>query len=448
MGLNNGISELIRDFGSEKIGLEMHQLMTELFPLCRSITGDGVRQSLQIISQHLPLKIQEVPTGTQVFDWEIPYEWNIRDAYVKNSSGEKVIDFQESNLHVVNYSIPVHKTITLAELKDHLFSLPEHPDWIPYQKSYFSNTWGFCLQHRKLQALKDEKYEVFIDASLEPGNLTYGEYYLEGEMEDEILISCHCCHPSLCNDNLSGMVLTAFLGKYLSSIPLRYSYRLLFIPSTIGSVTWMALNKTQLSKIRHGLVAACVGDPGHPTYKKSRNGRAEIDRAVEHILKHSGEPFSVDDFSPFGYDERQFSSPGINLPIGSLTRTSYGRFPEYHTSADNLEFVRPLYLADSLKKYLAVFDVLENNKYFFNCQPYGEPRLGKRGLTGAFGGGKDAQSIEKALLWVLNFSDGENNLLDIAERAELPFSTVKEAASALIKVGLLREQQSKSILHI
>ncbi|MBK8904172.1 MAG: DUF4910 domain-containing protein [Anaerolineaceae bacterium] len=444
MGLSRSISDLLNNLDGEQAGLKMHQLMTELYPLCRSITGDGVRQSLHIICQHIPLKIQEVPTGTQVFDWEVPKEWNIRDAYVKNAAGKKVIDFQESSLHIVNYSVPVHKKVCLPELKNHLFSLPDHPDWIPYQKSYFNNTWGFCLQHRKLLDLEDGEYEVFIDTSLEPGHLTYGEYFIQGESEDEILISCHCCHPSLCNDNLSGMVVTAFLGKYLSSLPLRYSYRFLFIPSTIGSVTWMALNKNHLQKIKHGLVVACVGDPGHPTYKKSRSGRAEIDHAVEHILKYSEEPYTIFDFSPFGYDERQYSSPGINLPVGSLTRTSYGRFPEYHTSADNLDFVRSIYLADSLKKYIAVFDVLENNQILFNCQPFGEPQLGKRGLSGAFGGSKDAKLIETALLWVLNFADGEHTLLDIAEKASLPFSIIKEAALALIQVNLLREHAEKS----
>ncbi len=422
----------------EHVGLDMHQLMTGLYPFCRSITGDGLRDSLQMLSRHIPLAIHEVPTGTQVFDWQVPEEWNVRDAYVKNASGERVIDFQASNLHLVNYSVPVNQTMSLAALRKHLHTLPDHPDWIPYHKAYYARSWGFCLSHHALQQLEEGEYEVFIDSSLEPGHLTYGEYYLPGSTDDEILISAHCCHPSLCNDNLSGMVLATFLAKHLKSRSLRYSYRFLFIPSTFGSITWLALNESKTARIKHGLVAACVGDPGHANYKRSRSGQAEIDRAVVQILKHSGQPYNVFDFSPFGYDERQYCSPGFNLPVGSLTRTSHGRFPEYHTSADNLDFVQPVYLADSFAKYMAVFDVLENNLRYLNCSPKGEPQLGKRGLYGAFGGGSDAKHYELALLWVLNLSDGEHSLLDIAERSDLPFQAVKDAAHALEKVNLLR----------
>jgi aminopeptidase-like protein len=422
------------------IGQEIYQLIYELFPICRSITGNGLRQSLRIIQEHIPLELHEVPSGTQVFDWTVPKEWNIRDAYVKNARGEKVVDFQRSNLHVVNYSVPVHKVMPLNEMKRHLHSIPEHPDLIPYKTSYYKDYWGFCLPHRTLQSLEDGDYEVFIDSSLEPGFLTYGEFYLQGQSEDEFLISCHSCHPSLCNDNLSGMALTTGLAKHLRfRSSSRYSYRFLFIPGTIGSITWLALNEDRVPRIKHGLVVACVGDPGKSTYKRSRRGDAEIDRAVIHVLKHSSQEYELEDFTPYGYDERQYCSPGFNLPVGSLTRTPHGRFPEYHTSADNLELVRPEYLADSFAKYMTVIDVLEENKKYLNTNPKCEPQLGKRGLYGSFGGKKDSNRYELAMLWILNYSDGSHSLLDIADRSGFQFDLIKQTAQILIEHNLLVE---------
>lgn len=421
-----------------EIGQEMYRLMTRLYPICRSITGDGFRASVRLLQQHIPLEIHEVPSGTPVFDWTVPKEWNIRDAYVKNARGEKVIDFQQSNLHILNYSVPIHQRMPLAELKEHLFSIPDQPDWIPYRTSYYKENWGFCLSHRQLQSLEEGEYEVYIDASLEAGHLTYGEYYLPGQTGDEVLISCHSCHPSLCNDNLSGMALATFLAKSLGQLSLRYSYRFLFIPGAIGAITWLCLNETQVSRIKHGLVAACVGDPGKSTYKRSRQGEAEIDRAVKHVLKHSGQDYEIVDFSPYGYDERQYCSPGFNLPVGSLTRTPHGRYAEYHTSADNLDLVQPAYLADSLAKYLAVVNVLENNQKYLNTNPKCEPQLGKRGLYGALGGQKEAKINELAMLWVLNLADGHHSLLDIAERSTLSFDTIQTAAAALLKHNLLQ----------
>jgi len=420
-------------------GIAMHQLISELYPLCRSITGSGVRASLQRLQQHIPLTIHEVPTGTPVFDWVVPREWNVRDAYVKNANGTKVIDFQQCNLHLLNYSTALHQTMTLEALKPHLFSLPAQPDLVPYRTAYYNEAWGFCLSHQILQSLADGDYEVYIDTSLTAGHLSYGEYYLPGETEDEVLISCHSCHPSLCNDNLSGMALSTFLAQHLRLKPRRYSYRFLFIPGTIGSITWLALHEAQVDRIKHGLVVACVGDPGHVTYKRSRQGNAEIDRAVVHSLQHSGQPFEILDFSPYGYDERQYCSPDFNLPVGSLTRTPYGRFPQYHTSADNLDFVQPAYLADSLEKYLAVIDILENNQRYRNTNPKCEPQLGRRGLYSAFGGKKDAKMTELAMLWVLNLSDGNHALLDIAEKAKLPFGVIQQAAQLLLEHELLIE---------
>ena len=421
----------------QSIGQEIYQLIESLYPICRSITGDGFRQSMQLLKSHIPLTLHEVPSGTQVFDWFVPREWNIRDAYVKNANGEKVIDFQKSNLHILNYSLPVNKKVKLSELKEHLFSLPEHSDWIPYRTSYYKENWGFCVTQKVLDDLQDEEYEVFIDSSLADGYLTYGEYLIEGELEDEFLISCHSCHPSLCNDNLSGMGVATFLAKHLSRLKLRYSYRFLFIPGTIGSITWLALNEERVPKIKHVLVMACVGDSGKMHYKKSKHGNAEIDRVVTHVLEHSGEEYEITEFSPYGYDERQYSSPGFNLAAGNLSRTPHGQFPEYHTSADNLDFIKPEMLADSLSKYAEIINVVDNNKKFINTNPKGEPQLGKRGLYSLMGGRKDASDFEMSLLWVLNMSDGQNTLLDIAERSGIAFVSIQEAGRALYDCGLL-----------
>jgi aminopeptidase-like protein len=380
-----------------------------------------------------------VPSGTQVLDWVVPKEWNIRDAYIKNSKGEKIVDFQKSNLHVLNYSIPVNRKMNLAELKEHLFSLPEHEDWIPYRTSYYKENWGFCITDRLLKSLQNDEYEVCIDSSLEDGYLLYGEYLLRGELEDEFLISCHCCHPSMCNDNLSGMGLAVQLAKNLGQRKLRYSYRFLFIPGTIGSVTWLAVNKDRAWKIRHGLVVACVGDSGKMHYKKSRRGDAEIDRVVAHILKHSEQQHEIIDFFPYGYDERQYCSPGFDLAVGSLSRTPHGQYPQYHTSADNLDFIDVNALNDSFSKYIEVINVIEGNKRYWNTNPFGEPQLGKRGLYGEFGGRKDANAYEMAMLWVLNLSDGEHSLLDIADASGYAFSLIQDVAELLFKHELLVE---------
>ncbi|HSN87865.1 MAG TPA: DUF4910 domain-containing protein, partial [Thermoanaerobaculia bacterium] len=386
----------------------MHRFIAEAYPICRSITGDGVRQTLAMIRQRIPLEIHEVPSGTPVFDWTVPREWNLRDAWVKGPDGRKVVDFQRSNLHVLNYSVPVHTKLSLSELKQHLFTLPDQPDLIPYRTSYYREAWGFCMAHREMLALPEGEYEVRIDSTLADGSLTYGEAFLPGETEREVLFSCHVCHPSLCNDNLSGIAVMTWLARELADRPRRYSYRFLFIPGTIGSITWLARNEERAGRIAHGLVAANLGDPGRFHYKKSRRGAAEIDRAVLHVLRTSGEDFGIEDFVPFGYDERQYSSPGFDLAVGSLTRTPYGRYPEYHTSADNLELVRPEALAGSLATYLRVVGVLEGNRRYLNLNPKCEPQLGRRGLYRMIGGDDAGRSRELALLWVLNLSDGRH----------------------------------------
>ena len=422
---------------------DLYALVEELYPICRSITGDGVRQTLKILEKYIALTIHEVPSGTRVFDWTVPKEWNIRDAYIKKVTGEKVVDFSNSNLHVVSYSVPVRKTLSLEALKSHLFTLPEHPEWIPYRTSYHNEQWGFCLTHKTLLELHDEEYEVCIDSSLEDGSLTYGEYYLKGEVPDEVLISCHICHPSLCNDNLSGMAVATFLAKYLVTQVRRYSYRFVFLPGTIGPITWLCLNEAQVGKIKHGLVLALLGDPGPTTYKKSRQGHAEIDRIVSHVLQHSGTPYKIVEFSPYGYDERQYCSPGFNLPVGSLMRTPNGCFPEYHTSADNLDFVKPASLADSWEKCRSVVEILEGNRTYANQNPKCEPQLGRRGLYRALSGQAERGQHEMAIFWVLNLSDGKHSLLDIAERAAMPFPIIKMAADALSAHQLLKESPVK-----
>ena len=420
-------------------GAQMHALVAELYPICRSITGDGVRRTLEVLSTYLPLQISEVPSGTAVFDWTVPREWNVRDAYVRGPDGRRVIDFGTSNLHIVSYSVPVRARMTLAELRPHLFTRPDLPDVIPYRTTYYEEGWGFAVSQRQLDSMADAEYEVVIDSSLEAGSLTYGECVVPGASDDEILISCHLCHPSLANDNLSGIAVATFLARALRAMPSRrYSCRVLFIPGTIGSITWLARNEQHVSRVKHGLVLAGVGAGNGFVYKKSRRGDADIDRVVAHVLKHAGMPVALRDFSPYGYDERQFCSPGFNLPVGCLTKAPHGEYPEYHTSADDLDFVKPAALAETLSMCVRIVDVLDRNRRYINLNPKCEPQLGRRGLYRSLGGAMDAASRELAMLWVLNLSDGRPSLLDVAERSGLPFQTIAAAADALMRHGLLQ----------
>lgn len=419
-------------------GAELHGFATKLYPICRSITGDGIRRTLKMIGERIRLQISEVASGTAVFDWTVPREWNVRDACIKDANGRRVVDFQQNNLHLLSYSAPIHMQLPLSELKQHLFTLPEHPDWIPYRTSYYKSEWGFCLTHRQMTVLTEGEYEVCIDTTLEDGHLTYGECYLPGRSSDEVLISVHACHPSLANDNLSGLVVATYLAQLLAGKNLRYSYRFLFIPGTIGAITWLARNRETAARVRHGLVLTCIGDAGGFHYKKSRRGDAEIDRAAAHVLRHCGEPSESMEFSPYGYDERQYCSPGFNLPVGCLMRSVWGTFREYHTSADNLDFIHPQQLAKSLRLCASIVEVLENNRFYQNQSPYCEPQLGKRNLYRSTGGVSINTEIN-ARLWVLNFSDGEHSLLDIAERSGLPFAAIQDAAQLLHESGVLAE---------
>jgi aminopeptidase-like protein len=417
-------------------GARMHALMSELFPICRSITGDGVRHSLGLIGQRIPLDLYEVPTGTRVLDWTVPDEWNVRDAYIRRD-GRRIVDFTSSNLHLVGYSEPVAATMSLAELRPRLHVHSERPDWIPYRTSYYTRSWGFCLAQEQLESLEDGDYEVLVDSTLEPGSLTYGECVLPGERPQEVLLTTHVCHPSLANDNLSGMALLTELGATLAEAPRRFTYRLLFIPGTIGSITWLARNERELEKIVGGLVVACAGDPGGLSYKRSRRGDAPIDRAAQYVLSRR-DGARVSDFVPWGWDERQFNSPGFDLPVGCLSRSREEEYPEYHSSADDLGLVRPEQLEDALSTLLEILDVLEADRRYVNLSPKGEPQLGMRGLYTSTGGGA-AQDEQLALLWVLNQADGEVSLLDVAERSGLEFEIVRDAAARLREAGLLEE---------
>ena len=415
----------------------MHDLVLRLYPLCRSITGDGVRETLEAVAEHIALEVREVPTGTRVLDWTVPQEWNVRDAYVADGTGRRVIDFRASNLHLVGYSVPVRRRMSLADLRPHLHTLPEHPSWVPYRTSYYRPTWGFCVASEVLDALPEGAYDVRIDSTLTDGHLTYAEHVVPGAVRDEVLVSCHTCHPSLANDNLAAIAIAVALAQHLAQVPRHYTYRFVFAPGTIGAITWLAQNRDRVGIIRHGVVLACAGDRGRLTYKQSRRGDAEIDQVLAHVLLASGRQHEIRTFSPYGYDERQYCSPGFDLGVGCLTRTPYAEYPEYHTSADNPDLVAPDCLADTLEVLSRTFSVLDRNRRYVNLCPYGEPQLGRRGLYRSVGGRSDAEAAQLAMLWVLSMSDGGNSLLEIALRSGFSFEALSDAADALLTSGLI-----------
>lgn len=409
--------------------------VTAMFPICRSITGDGLRATLRYISEHIPLHVTEVPSGAQVLDWVVPFEWNVRGAKLMSLDGRTLIDFAQNNLHLVNYSEPFDGIVSRDELDLHLHSLPEQPDLIPYVTSYYKRDWGFCLAHRDRLALRDEAYHAVIDTRLSPGSLSYGECVLPGEEDGEVLITAHACHPSLANDNLASIAVAIELAKSLATRKRRFTWRFLFAPGTIGAICWLATNRDAAARVRHGLVLACLGDPGKPSYKRSRRQDAPIDRYVSHVMGEDGAADRIHPFEPTGYDERQYCSPGFDLPMGCLMRSPGGSFPQYHTSADNLDFVQPAALADSLRRLGRIADLIERDETFRNLAPYGEPQLGSRGL---YGGDR------LPLLWVLNLADGHHSLLDMAERSGLPFTALADAADRLRAAGLLARATPKA----
>jgi aminopeptidase-like protein len=422
-------------------GAEIFAVAEAIFPICRSIAGEGVRETLRILGEHLPLERCEVPTGTRVLDWEVPKEWAIREAFIEDMNGNRILDFRSCNLAVLNYSIPVDRIMHLEELKEHIYTLPDQPDVTPYRTSYYAPHWGFCMPHLQMAAMAPGPYHVRIDSELKDGNLTYGEYVHRGETEREFLLTTHICHPSMANDNCSGLALLTLLARDLSQRRSRYTYRFLFAPGTIGALAWLAANEDRVKLIDHGLVISCVGDNGGPSYKRSRRHDAFIDRTMAHVLR-SASGSRLLDFSPYGYDERQFCSPGFNLPVGLFQRSSFATFPEYHTSADNLDFIRPEYIADSYRLLVEAIDIVERDWTPLNLFPKGEPQLGRRGLYGALGGDKSASEKAMAMLWVLNLADGSNSLLAIAERSGLPFNEVAVAADLLREHGLLAASEA------
>jgi aminopeptidase-like protein len=419
--------------------IDLHGLVRELFPINRSLTGSGVRETLAVLARYVAIETREVPSGTAVLDWQVPPEWNIRSATIRTRDGRCLVDFAENNLHVVGYSKPIHREMSRAELAQHVHTLPDQPELIPYRTGYFADDWGFCISDNLWRTMRDESYRVDIDSDLSQGALTYGELSLPGQLSDEVLITAHICHPSLANDNLSGIAVATALAMRQSRRTRRLGLRCLFIPATIGAITWLARNESQLDRIRHGLVLTCIGDPGPFHFKRSRIG-APIDKAVAHLLRHSGYEHEIMSFSPYGYDERQFCSPGFNLPVGCLMRSVHGTFPEYHTSADNIDFVKAEALNQSYALIARVLDLLDNNLTYARTDGRGEPQLGRRGLYRAIAGQKQAGGAsEMALLWLLNLADGEHSLLDIAERADVSFWRILAAARLALDAQLIKE---------
>jgi len=419
--------------------IDLHGLVRELFPINRSLTGAGVRETLAILARHVQLEVREVPSGTAVLDWQVPLEWNIRSATIRALDGRCLVNFADNNLHVVGYSKPIHKEVSRAELAQHVHTLPDQPELIPYRTGYFADDWGFCMPDNLWQTMQDEAYRIDIDSDLSPGSLTYGELFLPGELSDEVLITAHICHPSLANDNLSGIAVAAALAMRQSRRGRRLGCRFLFIPATIGAITWLARNEGHLAKIRYGLVLTCVGDAGQFHYKRSRSG-ASIDSAVAHVLRHSGHPYEIVPFNPYGYDERQFCSPAFDLPMGCLMRSVHGTFPQYHTSADNPGFVKPQALNQSYEVLATLLDLLDANWMYVRTDGRGEPQLGRRGLYRAIAGQKEAGGASQMdLLWLLNLADGKHSLLEMAERAGIPFGRLQKAVRLALDAELIRE---------
>ena len=417
---------------------ELYALCERLYPICRSITGDGVRKTLTMLQDLIPLQIHEIASGTPVFDWEVPQEWNLRGAYIENSRGERVVDAARHNLHVVGYSTPIDTNMSREALEAHLFSLPEQPDLIPYRTSYFTPDWGFCLSHNDRAALPDGTYHVVIDSALSQGALSYGEFFIPGQLDQEILISTHICHPSLANDNVSGISVSAHLADSLRTAgSLLYGLRFIFVPSTIGAIAWLACNEAKIPKIVTGLVISGVGDTGPLTYKKSRDGEGLADKILERLISVHGQSNLIRPFLPYGYDERQYCSPGIGIAAGCLMRTPYGEYPEYHTSADNLDFINSRSLGEALDLCLRAINEMQHVAYYLNRSPKGEPQLGRRGLYDAIGGDNEKKKSQLALLWMLCYSDGLHSTLDISNLSGIDLATLDLAARRLTAADLL-----------
>lgn len=399
----------------QKIGQRMYDLAERMFPICRSITGNGLRKSLEIIREELPeIKITEVPTGTQVFDWTVPKEWNISDGWIRTKQGETIVDFNETNLHVVGYSVPVHKTVSREELLEHVYTIPEQPDWIPYVTSYYKERWGFCMTERQKQTLTDDEYEVMIDSTLEDGSLTYGELVLKGDTEDEILITTYLCHPSMANDELSGPCVQTELVKYLKSLPKRrYTYRFVWNPETIGSIAYLSKNlETMQQHVKAGFVLSCVGDNRAYSMISSKYADTLADRVLENVLKFHDPAYKRFSFLERGSDERQYGSAGVDLPVCGFCRSKYQQFPEYHSSADNMDLISPEGLQGAYEVMVKVINALENN-YHYQMLCKCEPQLGKRGLYPTISKKGSNYSV-RTMQHLIAYADGRNDLIGIS----------------------------------
>jgi aminopeptidase-like protein len=419
----------------------MEEYFDRLWPICRSITGNGVRDSLRILNEIIPLQITEVPTGKKVFDWEIPKEWNIRDAWIEGPDGKRYAEFSRNNLHVVNYSIPVDRQLNFDELKEHLHTLPEMPDAIPYVTSYYRERWGFCLSQNEMEKMPSKgTYRVYIDSDLKNGSLTYGELLIPGETDREILISTYVCHPSLAVNELSGPLATAFLyQKVMECMPTRrFTYRFLFAPETIGVIAFLAEKGQHLKeKMDAGYVMTCVGHEGKFNYKRSKQGNTIADRIAEHILKFSGAEYSIRDFSVGGSDERQYCSAGFNLPVGSLMRTPYKEYPEYHTSADDKSIISFDAIGKTVDMYFEILQAMEWNDRYRVTQPFCELQLGKRGLYPTQGGKEELEMQTHHLLHFLSYADGSTDLITIAEKCNAPVKEFEQTVSVCKQHGLI-----------
>jgi aminopeptidase-like protein len=401
---------------------QIYNLAEKLWPINRSTTGDGVRKTLSIIKEKIPeLKIFEIPSGTEVFDWTVPKEWKVRDAYIITPDGEKICQFKKNNLHLVGYSSPINLKIPLSKLQDHLYSLPNQPDAIPYITSYYEKRWGFCITHDERQSLTDGDYQVYIDTELFDGSLSYGEILIKGQTSEEIFISTYICHPSMANNELSGPCVTTFLAKKLKEFKkLKYSYRLIFIPETIGSITYLSQNIEHLKQnVVAGFNVTCVGDDRDYSYLPSRKGNTLSDQIAKHVLKHICPTFKSYKWADRGSDERQYCAPNVDLPIASIMRTKYGMYDEYHTSLDDLiNVVTAKGLEGGFNALWKAIEALERNSYpkvTILC----EPQLGKRDLYPALLT-EHTNSKVMQMLNLITWSDGAHSLIDIAELCDSP----------------------------
>jgi aminopeptidase-like protein len=425
-------------FGDERIGDYCYRLATDLFPICRSLTGPGVRETLAYLSHHLPgLTVHDVPSGAQAFDWTVPDEWIIKDAYITDESGRRIVDFHTHNLHVVGYSEPVNRWLDLEELDKHLYSLPEQPDAIPYITSYYSRRWGFCLTHQQRQSLQPGRYRAVIDSELKKGSLNYAELTIPGQTKKEVLLSTYICHPSMANNELSGPVVTTAVARWLMSLENRhYTYRIVFIPETIGSIVYISQN---LNHLRNHVVAGfnitCIGDERCYSFLPSRAGDTLSDRAARHVLSHIDPEFRRYSWLDRGSDERQYCAPGVDLPIATIMRSKYGEYPEYHTSLDNLDLITPNGLEGGVNALLQAIEAIENNvrlKATTCC----EPQLGKRGLYPTLST-KETGAQVAAMMNLISYCDGEYSLLEIAEIIGEPMSKLVTILKPLIENGLI-----------